>query len=76
MKCTFNRNILALAAWAVLAGIVPAAAQTLPLHGATLVRFATAEESRLAGLQAGASAYLGKAALEDGSLLMMLERLL
>jgi len=31
----------------VLAGIVPAAAQILPLHGATMVRFATAEESRL-----------------------------
>ncbi len=31
----------------MLAGIVPAGAQTIPLHGATQARFATAAESRL-----------------------------
>ena len=36
-----------LAAWLALAGIVPAAAQTILLYGATQIRFATATESRL-----------------------------
>ena len=36
-----------LAASLVLAGIVPALAQTVPLYGATQMRFATAAESRL-----------------------------
>ena len=31
----------------MLAGIGPAGAQTIPLHGATQIRFATAAESRL-----------------------------
>ena len=36
----------ALAVWLMLAGIATASAQTLPLYGATPVRFATAAESR------------------------------
>jgi len=38
---------LGLAASLVLAGIVPALAQTVPLHGSTQIRFATADQSRL-----------------------------
>ncbi len=39
-------NLLKLAAWLVLTGISPASAQSVPLYGATQVRFASAAESR------------------------------
>lgn len=41
-----------------------------------LVTSLSGEESRLAGLEAGASAFLSKSSLEDGSMLRLLERLL
>ncbi len=39
-------NLLKLAAWLVLTGVNPASAQSVPLYGATQVRFASAAESR------------------------------
>ncbi len=41
-----------------------------------LITSLSGEESRLAGLEAGASAYLGKASIDEGTFLPILERLL
>ena len=43
----FSRLLVGLAAWLLLCCCTPSVAQTVPLYGSTVARFATAEESRL-----------------------------
>src|SRR6187401_234904 len=42
----FSRLLVGLAAWLLLCCCTPSVAQTVPLYGSTVARFATAEESR------------------------------